>query len=119
LINVYTDQGIYNINNKDVFFLNTIDKEIQILEKYYNNFTIILDPSFYLKEKVSSVNGETYLSIITRKDYYKIYKNSDIKLVIEYNNNDNKLLPYDIYFEIANKDSFNKEELIEFLSLLN
>ena len=89
-LNVYTDQGIYMINDKEIFLLNPIDKDIQIFENYYKNFTLILDSSFLNKEQTTNVNGETYLSIRTKRDYYKINKKSNIQMIIEYyfvNNN--------------------------------
>lgn len=122
LLNVYTDQGIYMINDKDVFLLTPIDKDIQMFENYYKNFTLILDPSFLNKEQTTSVNGETHLMIKIKKDYYKINKKTDIQMIVEYNNN-NKLVPNDIYFEIDKNNDINelfiKNEIIEFLSLLN
>jgi hypothetical protein len=123
-LNVYTDQGIYMINDKEIFLLNPIDKDIQIFENYYKNFTLILDSSFLNKEQTTNVNGETYLSIRTKRDYYKINKKSNIQMIVEYNNdNNNKLTPNDIYFEIDKNNDINelfiKKEIIEFLSLLN
>jgi hypothetical protein len=125
ILNVYTDQGIYMINDKDVFLLTPIDKDIQMFENYYKNFTLILDPSFLNKEQTSSVNGETHLSVKIKKDFYKINKKTDIQMIVEYNNNNNnnKLVPNDIYFEIDKNNDINelfiKNEIIEFLSLLN
>ena len=56
-----------------------------------------------------------------KKDYYKINKKTDIQMIVEYNNN--KLVPNDIYFEIDKNNDINelfiKNEIIEFLSLLN
>ena len=122
-LNVYTDQGMYMVTDKDVFLLNPIDKDVKVFENYYNNFSLILDPSFYNKEKTSSVNGETHLSIRSKKVFYKINKQSNVKVIIEYISNNTKMVPNDIYFEIDNNNDINelfiKKELIEFLSLLN
>jgi hypothetical protein len=126
LLNVYTDQGIYMINDKDVFILTPIDKDIQMFENYYKNFTLILDPSFLNKEQTTSINGETHLSIKIKKDFYKMNKKTNIQMIVEYNNNNNKVVPNDIYFEIDKNNDINdinelfiKNEIIEFLSLLN
>lgn len=122
-LNVYTDQGFYMINNKEIFLLNPIDIDIQIFENYYNSFTLILDPSFFKKELITSVNGEAHLSIKIKKDIYKINKKSNIQMVVEYDFSNIKPIINDIYFEIiGNKDInqlFIKEEIIEFLSRLN
>jgi hypothetical protein len=122
-IELYTDEGIYNIENKDIFILNVIDKDIKIYEKYYNNFTLITDPSYFNKKKITSIHGETHLSFKTKKNYYKLNNNSDIYLVIKYYYKSNNFIPNDIYFKINREidinDIFIKKEIIEFLSVLN
>jgi hypothetical protein len=122
-INVFTDEDIYIINDKDIFILNSIDKDIVTYDKYYNDFTLIVDPSFLNKVKTSSINGETHLSFQIRKEIYKMNKHSNIEMIIEYYFKNNKFIPNDIYFEIDKDIDINefliKKEIIEFLSVLN
>lgn len=122
-IELYTNEGIYIIDDKKVYLLKTCDKDIKIFNNYYNNFTLITDTSFFDKQISSSIHGETHLSFQTKINYYKINPSSEIQLVIKYILNNNKLLPNDIYFELNNEidlnDIFVKNELIEFLSVLN
>ena len=122
-INVFTDEGIYLINDKDVFLLNSMDKDIITYEKFYKGFTLIVDPSFFKRDKVTSINGETHLSFQIKKDHYKMNKNSDIEMVIEHYFQNNKFSPNDIYFEfkkdIPIDEILVKQEIIEFLSVLN
>jgi len=112
-IELYTNEGIYNIENKD----------IKIYEKYYNNFTLITDPSYFNKKNITSIHGETHLSLKRKKNYYKMNNNSDIYLVIKYYYKSNNFIPNDIYFKINRdidiNDIFIKKEIIEFLSVLN
>ena len=122
-INVLTDESMYIINNKDICLLNSIDKDIITYQNYYKDFTLIVDKSFFNKDKVLSVIGETNLSFQIKKDYYKMNKKSNIQMIIEYYFVNNKFIPYDIYFEIDKDIDINeflvKKEIIEFLSVLN
>lgn len=122
-IKLYTNEGIYHIEDKKIYLLDPCDIEIKIFNNYYNNFTLILDPSFFHKRDYPSIHGETHLSFHIVKKYYRFNKSSNISMIIEYLLNNNKLTPHDIYFE-SNKDIdmnnlFVKNEIIEFLSLLN
>lgn len=122
-ITLYSNEGIYRIEDKKVYLLETCDKDIKLFNNYYKNFTLIIDPSFFNKNVCSGIHGDTHLSFQIKKQYYKINPSSEIQLVVKFILNNNKLLSNDIYFE-SNKDidinnQFVKNELIEFLSLLN
>lgn len=120
-LNIYTDEGIYMIDDKEILFLTAIDKKINIIENYYEKFTLIVDSSFYKKEKNTSINGKNILAFKVEKEIYKINKNSNLSFIIEHNKSDNDI--NDIYFELENNDDieqlFIKKEIIEFLSMLN
>lgn len=122
-IKLYTDEGIYRIEDKKIYLLDTCDKDIQIFNNYYNDFTLIVDTSFFHKHTCSSIHGETHLSFRTKKNYYKINPSSEMQLVIKYVSDNGKLIPNDIYFEFNKdvniNDVFIKKEIIEFLSVLN
>lgn len=122
---LYTSEGIYRIEDRNIYLLDTTDKDVKIFENFYENFTLLVDPSICNKNITSSVHGEAHLFFLIKKNIYKINKNSDISLIIKYSSPDNETVPSpnDIYFEI-NKDIdineyFIKNELIEFLSILN
>jgi hypothetical protein len=122
-VNVYTNEGIYHVEEKNMYLLDTCDKDIEIFENYYNNLTLIVDKSFYNKQISSCICGETHLSFQTKKYYYKLNSSSEMKLVIKYISDKGNFIPNDIYFEF-NKDVdinnlFIKKEIIEFLSVLN
>ena len=122
-IELYTNEGIYHIEEKKIYFLDTYDKDIKIFDNYYNHFTLISDPSFFKKSTCYSIQGDTHVALQTKKNMYKINPSSEIQMVIKYILRDDNFIPNDIYFESDNNidinDVFIKKEIIEFLSVLN
>ena len=122
-IQLYTNEGIYRVEGKNIYFLDPSDKDIKIFEKYYNHFTLIYDPSFFNKYMCYSIQGDKHLALQTNIKYYKINPSSEIQMAIEYILNEDKFIPNDIYFEteknIDINDPFIKKEINEFLSVLN
>jgi hypothetical protein len=120
---LYTNEGIYRIEDKKIYFLEAIDKDIKVINNYHKNYSIIVDPSFYKEYSVSSIYGDSHLSLEIKQHSYKINSASEIKLIISYISNKDKLIPNDIYFESSKdidiNDIFIKKEIIEFLSMLN
>jgi len=132
-IQIYSSDGIYEINNSISKKLIPIDNDIQILENYHENFTLLVDPSYYGVEEVFQINNE-HISRKMKRCFFEFNKNSKIKLVIEGEVLDDKhfykrisneygIAPNDIYFELPEKtnitDALVKKELIVFLSCLN
>lgn len=122
-IELYTDEGIYHIHNKNMYIMEIIDKDIIKYDTFYNNFTLILDLSHIEEKPITSIHGTKHLSFEIKKTYHKLNSNSPIYLVIEYYFTNKEFIPNDIYFESDNiidmNDIFIKKELIEFLSMLN
>ena len=127
-LQLYSPEGIYLIDQKSTIKIKPVDHDIIILKHFYENYTLIVDPSFYIVEKVMQLPSEHITKKVKRETYH-LNKNL-IKLVIEFeeekisqNTNENDYIPKDIYFELPNssniKDDLVKEELIVFLSLLN
>jgi len=141
-IQLYSNDGIYQIDQSTTIKLKPIDHDISILPNFYKDFTIIVDPSFYIVEKVVQIPPE-HVSKKIKRDVFSIHKNSNSnsnsKLVIETDipinqtrngfefltkkNLENVEQPVDIYFELPNgsniEDVLVKKEIIEFLSILN
>ena len=132
-IQIYSSDGIYEINNTSSKKLMPIDNDIQILENYHENFTLLVDPSCYGVEEVFQINND-HISRKMKRCFFEFNKNSKIKLVIEGEVLDDKyfyerisneygIAPNDIYFELPEKtnitDALVKKELIVFLSCLN
>jgi hypothetical protein len=139
-IQLYSNDGIYQIDQSTTIKLKPIDHDISIYQNFYKDFTIIVDPSFYIVEKVVQIPPE-HVSKKIKRDIFSIHKNSNSnsKLVIETDipinqtrngfefltkkNTENAEQPVDIYFELPNgsniEDVLVKKEIIEFLSILN
>lgn len=122
-IELYTDNGIYMIKNNKTYRLNPHDEDIQIINNYYNLFTLIVDPSYYEKTECFSVHGDNHTSFQIKKTMYKLNQSSNIILAIEFSQlNVNILIPRNIYFETKKKidvnELFIKNEIISFLSIL-
>ena len=47
-IQIYSSDGIYETNNSSSKKLMPIDSDIQILENYHENFTLLVDTSYYV-----------------------------------------------------------------------
>jgi hypothetical protein len=124
-IQLYTNEDIYYIEKNKIYRLEPVDKDIKIYEKYFNNFTLIVDLSYFKQHDTLSIYGNNHLAINIKKEFYKLNKNSKIELIIEncYNLSNGEYNPTDIYFQL-NQDTdinelFIKQDIIEFLSLLN
>jgi len=138
-LQLYSHEGIYLIDQNSTIKLNPIDHDIIILKNFYEEFTLIVDPSFYIIEKTNQIPQE-HITTMVKRDYFNLNDKSSknlIKLVIESekknepdsgfnflnkNYSENGYVPTDIYFELPNgsniKDDLVKEELIVFLSNL-
>lgn len=146
-IQLYSPEGIFLIDHNNTMKLKPIDHNITILDNFYENYTLIVDPSYYVIEKTTQIPSD-HITISVKKEIYNLHANenekknkSSIKLVIEYekiikdekiqkefnflnqNNVEKEYVPKDIYFELPNGSNMNddlvKEEIIVFLSLLN
>lgn len=124
-IQIYAIDGVYLINEKIIHKQNCYDNIIKIYEKYYDNFTLIVDTSYYNLEIVNAIHNE-HISTKMKKNFFKLDKTSNLQLVIEgffLDNTNNNIKNTDIYFEIKENIDINddlfKKEIIVFLSLLN
>jgi len=132
-IQIYSSDGIYEINNSTSKKLIPQDSNIEILENYHKEFTLLLDTSYYNIEEVFQINNE-HISRKMKRCFFKINNDSKIRLVVEGEVLDNKpfnkristeygISPNDIYIELPEKTNINdalvKNELIVFLSWLN
>jgi hypothetical protein len=125
IIDVYTNEGIFNIEGNNSFILDPQDKEVKIIKNYFDNYNLIIDYSYFKKTKINSIYGNKHITKKIIRNYYKLNKHSKISLVIDIEENidNNELIPNDIYFQcnedININELFIKQEIIEFLSALN
>lgn len=122
---LYTNESIYQIDSKNIFLLEPKDEVIDVYKNYFNNITLIVDNSYFKKSIENSVHGNEHHHKKIKKNIYKLNPKSKICFIIESTNNldNNKFIPNDLYFEcnelVDIKELFIKQEIIEFLSLLN
>ena len=127
-IQIYSTDGIYNVSEKSNNKLIINDGIIKIYEKYYDNFTLITDNSYYDLEPSNQIHSENF-STKMKRSIFKLDKGSNLQLVIisTFLNNtarDNDNIKHnDIYLELPKNidinDALVKKEIIVFLSLLN
>lgn len=118
---IYTIDGIYKIQNHNIVQL--IPNDIAIEKYNNNNIDFIIDNSYYeYKKNVYHIPYNHRLCNIEENEY-KLNKNSNISLIIEYNNQTNlkKFDQTNIYFSTNEKilDKNLKDNIIEYISLLN
>ena len=63
---LYSTDGIYMIDQSTSIKLNQIDHDIILLNNFYQDFTLIVDPSFYIAEKVVNISPEHIMTKIKR-----------------------------------------------------
>ena len=131
-IQICSEDGIYQIDNYSIKKQIIIDKKIQIFKEYYEEFTLIADPSYYTLQKVNKIPCNHIVSNMKRS-FFTPDKKSPLKLVIEGTileetvcnqlSNIYNMDPYDIYLEVDKEIDLNdelvKREIIVLLSLLN
>ena len=131
-IQIYSIDGAYQINEKTINKQVVHDSNIKIYEQFYEDFTLIVDNSYFELVSVNQIHPEN-ISTCIKRSFYKIDANSNLHLVIEgvflddiiaiNKENSNTIKHDDIYFELPNNidinDALVKKEIIVFLSLLN
>lgn len=116
----YSNDGIFELNNKNLYKLYQNNVKITSDDISYNNkeYELLYDNSFYNKEKIYSIPN-LYREKKIIKTYYKIEK-SFSSFIIECE--DNNIT--DFYFELDDKskdkiiNNILKNEISSFLSIL-
>ncbi len=124
-IEVYTNESIYQIDDKYITLLEPKDGEITFHQNYYENISLIVDKSYFQKTNETSVYGNKHLHKLIRKYIYKLNPKSKVSFVVETSPllDDITFAAIDSYFECTEqvdiKELFIRQEINEFLSLLN
>jgi len=120
-----SQEGIYHIDQSNIYKLIHNDKNIIKIEKYATDLDIIIDYSYTEKIKEYQIPQDSIVLSFYNL-YYSLAANSKIKLVIQKMQKLNEFVITDFYFEINEKNEkidinniFIKKELNVFLSLLN
>jgi len=116
----YSNDGIFELNNKNLYKLYQNDVKITSDNISYNNedYELLYDNSFYNKEKIYSI-PKLYREKKIKKTYFKIEK-TFLTFILE--QEDNNII--DFYFELDDKskdkisNNIIKNEISSFLSIL-
>ena len=112
-IQVYSIDGIYQIDTSAVKKQTSVDSDIEVLNDYHENFTLIVDKSHFIEEDATSFDPD-HISTRMKRCIFETSKGSPIKLIIEgetveerggffKNKTSQNLVPNNIYFEIEFK----------------
>ena len=128
---IYTDEGIYCVNDKNICKLYITDNNTTEIPNYIDDHNVIIDYSTIQYKEQKQLPYE-HLFLSTIEFHYHMSHRSPIQLVIKGNydasideNPQDRykyFIPNDFYFEILDRIDVNgqmcKEEINELLSLL-
>ena len=113
--NIYSSEGIFRIQNNNIYKL--IPKDYPIQKITYDTIDFIVDKSNYKFTEIMYYIPYNHIKYDIKEIQYKLDINSKLSLIIEYNNdNINK-----IYFS-TNEDELNdnlKNNMFEFILLFS
>ena len=127
VIEVYSDEGIFVIDQQNIYNVDYLDKPIKN-GKYISEtgtvFNMIIDTSETTRTIVNQLPPDNII-MKTETHVYQINATSKIKMVINLtlNKDVNEYKPYDFYFDVSNDIDINspifKEDINVFLFHLN
>ena len=113
--NIYSSEGIFRIQNNNIYKL--IPKDYPLEKITYNNLNFILNKNNYKFTEIMYYTPYNHIKYDIKEIEYKLDINSKLSLIIEYNNNNiNK-----IYFS-TNENELNdnlKNNMFEFILLFS
>ena len=130
LVEIYSDEGIFVVDNNNIHKIIYNDKPIIHVDNYYQSIKLLIDQTTQIKESVSQLPFN-HIILNTTKYIFSSNHKTKIFLIIETNSDninekniiDNDNSVYNVYFNVPNDADINnpfiKEELNVFLSLLN
>jgi len=118
----FSKEGQFFIDSINTYKLVQNDKKPKTIEKYSNNYDIIVDYTTTTKVEVTQIPADI-LIIYVKNLYYSLDKNSKIKMLIKISNDIEEVNILDFYLEINEEVDLNnifiKDEINVFLSMLN
>jgi hypothetical protein len=118
-VEFYTNNGIYTIENNEMYKLVPMDNPIELVTIHGLDF--IIDKSYYTKKPHYQLSPE---HIIIKKNHY-VFGNSKVTLVVEgdVTTNEDDFVPTNFYFDTHRNNSIDDpmilNEFNEFLSTFN
>ena len=127
IIEVYSDEGIFVIDQQNIYKVAHLDKPIKNV-KYINETNTIFDMMIDSSETTSTIVNQLPPDNVIMKTETQVYQTnatSKVKLVIisQLNKPVNEYKPHDFYFDVSNDIDINspifKEDINVFLFHLN
>jgi hypothetical protein len=127
VIEVYSDEGIFAIDQQNIYKVNYLDKPIK-KGKYISDTSAVFDMIINTTETTKAIVNQLppdNVILKTETQVYQINATSKTKLVIisTLNKAVNEYKPYDFYFDVSNDIDINspifKEDINVFLFHLN
>jgi len=118
-VEFYTNNGIYIIENNELYKLVPMDNPIELVTIHGLDF--IIDKSYYTKKQHYQLSPE---HIIIKKNHY-VFCNSKVTLVVEgdVTADDDDFIPTNFYFDTHSNNSIDDQMILnefnEFLSTFN
>jgi hypothetical protein len=111
---IYSDCGIFRIENDSISKLNIIDGDIETI--HINNVTLLVDNSIVSRENGHTTIPYKHNLVEINEIIYKKNKNSIISLITHYNKN--KMI--DVFFEVNNNilDNNIMDDLTNYLKII-
>ncbi len=128
VIEIFSENGVYFVENERIFKINYIDGEVENINNYCNNKSITIDRTIVKKDmkNVYCISNNQYkINILIQR--FRLREKSPLICVIEYNlDNDNI---QDVYFQLHDKhaayssadmnNNFLKDDILSFINIAN
>jgi hypothetical protein len=119
---VFSRDGNFQIDGSNMYRFTFNDKGKKLYKKYANDLDILVDHSVISKVNTTQLPVDSIV-IPTKNNYYSLFPNSKLKLLIQMRSDSQEEVLLDFYFIINEEMDINsifiKDELNVFLSLLN
>ena len=113
---LFSDKGMFHLENKEIYKLNITDGEISKKHKFYKDIDLWIDSTKFTKNSNIQQLPYDYYSKKIKELHFRLHENATITFCVELS--DNKISNY--YF-ITNENIENysmKKDIVTFLSLL-
>ena len=123
ILEVYTDEGIFSIDQNNIYKHEYFDKPVKNIKKYIDDFSVIVDTTNFKKSIVNQLPSDNLIIKIETR-MYQISSKSSLRLIINFiQNKQSEYKLYDWYFDVSDDIDINnllfKEDINVFLSSLN
>ena len=113
---LYSENGIFCMENDQIYKLNIVDGEIEKKNKYYEDFDLWVDSTKTVKEKsIQQLPFDYYVSKV-KEQHFRLHENATMTFCIELSNN--KINNY-YFLTDENIENYSiKKDIVTFLSVL-